>query len=70
MEKKFQEFKTRIDTKIYAMKAKIPYMYEGLKGLNEALGDFKSEFDLFIDFTSENCSDHERRISAIETKLS
>jgi len=70
MDKRFQEFKTRIDRKINAMKAKISYMHEGLKGLNDAMGDFKNEFDLFIDFTSENYSDHEKRIAALERKMS
>jgi len=70
MEKRFQEFKNKIDRKIDAMKAKISYVNEGLKGLHEALGDFKDEFDLFIDFASENHSDHEKRISALERKLS
>jgi len=44
------------------MKAKIPHMHDGLKGLNEALRDFKKEFDLFIDSASENRSDHEKNI--------
>lgn len=70
MDKKFQEFKSRIDRKINVMEAKISYMHEGLKGLNEALVDFKDEFDLFIDFTSENYSDREKRILALERKTS
>jgi len=50
------------------MDAKISYMHDGLKGLHEALGDFKNEFDLFIDFTSESYSDHEKRIAALEQR--
>ncbi len=70
MENKFQEFKTRINRKLNVMDAKISYMHDGLKGLHEALGDFKEEFDLFIDFASENYSDHEKRIAALEKKAS
>ena len=70
MDKRFKDFKTRIDRKINVMEAKISYMHEGLKGLNDALQDFKEEFDLFIDFTSENYSDHEKRIAALEKKIS
>ena len=68
MDKKFQEFKKRIGRKINVMEAKISYLHEGLKGLNVALGDFKEEFDLFIDFTSEPYSDHEKRIAALERR--
>ncbi len=68
MDPKFQEFKTRINRKLNVMDAKISYMHDGLKGLHEALGDFKHEFDLFIDFTSESYSDHEKRIAALEQK--
>ncbi len=70
MDKRFNEFKIRIDRKINAMDAKIVYMHEGLKGLHEALGDFKDEFDMFIDFASENYSNHEKRIRALEKKAS
>ena len=70
MDKRFKEFKSRIDRKINAMDAKIAYMHDGLKGLHEALGDFKEELDMFIDFASENYSDHERRITALEKKTS
>ena len=70
MDRKFKEFKNRIDRKLSAMDAKISYMHDGLKGLHEALGDFKEEFDLFIDFTSENYSNHEKRIAALEKKIS
>jgi hypothetical protein len=70
MDKRFKEFKTRIDRKLNVMDAKISYMHEGLKGLHEALGDFKEEFDLFIDFASENYSDHEKRIASLERKIS
>jgi len=70
MDPKFQQFKTRINRKLNVMDAKISYMHDGLKGLHEALGDFKHEFDLFIDFTSENYSDHEKRIAALEQRES
>jgi len=70
MDKRFQEFKTRINRKLNVMDAKISYMHDGLKGLHEALGDFKEELDLFIDFASENYSDHEKRIKALEKKAS
>ena len=70
MDKRYQEFKQRIDRKLNVMDAKISYMKEGLNGLHEAQEDFKDEFDLFIDFTSENHSNHEERIAALERKVS
>lgn len=67
---KYQEFKTRIDRKLNVMDAKLSYMKDGLEGFQEALEDFKNEFHLFIDFTTENMSDHEKRITALERKAS
>jgi hypothetical protein len=40
------------------MDANISYMKEGLDGLLEALDVLKNEFDLFIDSSSENHSNH------------
>lgn len=70
MDKRYQDFKQRIDRKLNAMDAKISYMKEGLDGLHEALDGFKNEFDLFIDFSSENHFNHEERFAALERKVS
>ena len=66
MDKRYQEFKHRIDKKLVAMNAPISYMRKGMDGLHVALEEFKDEFDMFIDFSSENHTDHERRIRAME----
>ncbi|MEM6738250.1 MAG: hypothetical protein AAF620_19495 [Bacteroidota bacterium] len=70
MDKKYRKFKQNIDRKLNVMDAKLSYMREGLDGFHEALNDFREEFHLFIDYTSENISDHEQRIIALEKKAS
>lgn len=54
MDRRYEEFMTGIDRKLNVMDAPISYMKDGSNGLHEALDDFKNEFDLFVNFTSEN----------------
>ena len=67
---KFEEYKKRIDRKLNVVDAKLSYMNEGLKGLTKAFKEFRSEMDDFIDFAAESYSDHEKRISDLEKKVS
>jgi hypothetical protein len=70
MEKRFNEFKQKIDRKLNAMDAKIAFMNENLSGLRADVKDFKGDFDDFIDFTHEYYQDHEKRIASLEKKNS
>jgi len=70
MEKRFEEFKTKINRKLNAMDAKIAFINENLGGLRSDLKDFKNDFDDFIDFTHESYQDHEKRIASLEKKVS
>ena len=70
MEKNFEEFRRKVDRRMANMDAKLEYMHKGIMGFREELKDFREEFHDFIDFTHENYQDHEKRLVAIESKLS
>ena len=65
-----QEFQNNVNKSLNAMNAKISYLHEGVKGLGEIFKDFQMEITDFMAFTAENHADHEKRIKALEKKVS
>jgi hypothetical protein len=64
-----QEFERKVHRSLNAMEAKISYLNEGVKGLNDAFKEFREDMADYMTFTADQFSDHENRISAIEKKL-
>jgi len=70
MADRFEEFRQKVDRRMATMDAKLEYMHTGLFEFRQELKEFREEFHDFIDFTHENYQDHEKRLVAIESKLS
>ena len=52
------EFERKIKRSLNAMDAKISFLHEGVKGLNQAFKEFKEDITEFMAFTAENYTDH------------
>ena len=51
------------------MEAKISYLHEGVKGLQDSFRDFHEDITDFMAFTAEKYADHEKRLTALEKKV-
>ena len=51
------------------MEAKLSYLREGVKGLNEAFHEFHDQITDYMEFSSEQYLEHEKRISRIEKEM-
>ena len=67
--KNYGEFERKIKRSLNAMDAKISFLHEGVKGLNQAFKEFQEDITEFMAFTTENYTDHEKRLKAIEKRL-
>ena len=51
------------------MEAKISYLHESVKGLNESFHEFHEDISEYMAFSAESHADHEKRIAKLEKKL-
>ena len=51
------------------MEAKISYLHDAVKGLNEAFHEFQEDITDYMSYSAEKYVEHEQRISKIEKKL-
>ena len=67
--KSHEYFGKKLNRSLNAMEAKISYLHEGVKGLQESFKEFHEDITEFMAFSAERCSDHEKRLAALEKKL-
>ena len=67
--KDHKEFEKRVNKSLKHMEAKLIFLRDGVKGLNEAFFEFQEEIGDYMAYASEKHQDYEKRISRIEKEL-
>ncbi|MEQ8358209.1 MAG: hypothetical protein RH860_01895 [Cytophagales bacterium] len=67
--KRREEFEKKVSRSLNSMDAKISFLNEGIKGLSDSFKIFREDMGDYMAFTSDQFSDHEKRIKEIEKKL-
>lgn len=67
--KSHQDFEKRVNRSLNHMEAKLSYLRDGVKGLNDAFQEFREEMGEYMVYTAEKYSEHEKRIKRIEKEL-
>ena len=67
--KSHEEFERKIKRSLNNMEAKISYLHESVKGLNESFHEFHEDISEYMAFSAESHADHEKRIAKLEKKL-
>ncbi len=68
--KGFDQFNSKFTRSLNNMEHQISLVSAGVKGLSEGFHEFKEDLTDFMAFTAETYSDHEKRISELEKKIS
>ncbi|WP_416866013.1 MAG: hypothetical protein ACMVP2_27625 [Imperialibacter sp.] len=64
-----EDFERKINRSLNTMEAKISYLHEGMRGLQDSFKEFHEDITEYMAFSAEKYADHEKRLSALEKKV-
>jgi DNA helicase IV len=64
-----EDFERKINRSLNTMEAKISYLHEGMRGLQDSFKEFHEDITEYMAFSAEKYADPEKRLSALERKV-
>ncbi|WOK09481.1 hypothetical protein [Imperialibacter roseus] len=64
-----EDFERKINRSLNTMEAKISYLHEGMRGLQDSFKEFHEDITEYMAFSAEKYADHEKRLAALEKKV-
>lgn len=64
-----EEFKANVRRSLNLVNAKISFLKEGVEGLGDAFKDLDQDLTEYMDYTTNELTNHRKRLDAIEKHL-